>query len=178
MTILPISWCIYIYDVQLVKWVVQVFSHTALVSISANWSSDLTNGIWIILASRFYLIKCRSSFTCLVRSSWMGLWEISIATLLLQKRFILVIGGKPFSIIGLLSYRSLQRPSTIPRSSAWTMHQLTHYTYSICNDRPYVWEINKFSHQSLITSLVCWHLVWIFSKLVILNYWRVCMFTF
>jgi len=61
-------------------------------------------------AFKIFLTKCRSTSTCLVRSCCTGLWEIAMAALLSQNKFISTLGGKPISVSNLLSQSSSQRP--------------------------------------------------------------------
>jgi hypothetical protein len=103
--------------------------HTALVRTSANCSSDLMKGNRIILDSRFCLMKCLSTSTCLVQSCWTGLCEISIAALLSQKRSISQLGAKPISVNNCLSQRSSQKPLAIPQNSASALDKATTFCF-------------------------------------------------
>jgi len=107
----------------------KILEDTAFVSISAYWSSNLTKGNRIIFSSRFCLIKCRSTSTCFVRSCWTGLWEMSMAALLSQNKFISELGAIPISVSNLLSQRSSQRPLAIPRNSASALGKATTFCF-------------------------------------------------
>ena len=103
--------------------------HTTLVRMSASWSSDLTNGNRIILASKFCLIKCWSTSTCLVRSYWTGLWAISMVDLLSQSKFISQLGGKPISVNNFLNQSNSHNPLAIPRNSASALDSATTFYF-------------------------------------------------
>ena len=93
-----LNWCKDIIHVLLAKWVIEVINRQTFASISINWYSNFTNRNYITLFLRFYLIKCRSIFICLVRSCWTGLWEMSMAVLLSQNKTISKIGAWLISI--------------------------------------------------------------------------------
>ena len=107
----------------------KILLHTALVRMSTSWSSDLTNGNQIILASKFCLIKCRSTFTCLVRSYWTGLWATSMVALLSQSKFISQLGGKPISVNNLLSQSNSHNPLAIPRNFDFALDSATTFCF-------------------------------------------------
>jgi len=137
---------------------VNVLPVTALVRMSANWSSDLTNGSSILLSSIFTLMKCLSISTCLVLSCCTGFSEILILALLSHFNRLGSYGGKPISVINFLIYKT----SVIPLEFSGTqpqhlkeqplsasdnphgnfhiillrlMHKLAYYPYCIC----YIW---------------------------------------
>lgn len=97
---------------------------------SANsWFSDLTNRNGIIFSLRFYLMKCLSTLTWLVGSCGTWLWEMLMAALLSQNKFMSELGAKPISVSNLLSQRSSQRPLVIPRNSTSTLDNVVTFCF-------------------------------------------------
>ncbi|KAI5569292.1 hypothetical protein POPTR_012G087700v4 [Populus trichocarpa] len=90
----------------------------------------LTFGVVPFVSRRFCLIECRSTSMCLVRSCWTG-WEMSMAALLSQNKFISKLGVKPIFMSSLLSQRSSQRPLAIPRNSASALDNATTFCFLV-----------------------------------------------
>ena len=107
----------------------KVFLHTALVSISANWSSEFTNGSLIVFFSKWSFIKWRSISTCFVLSCCTGLFAILTAAWLSQYKFIGSFTLSPRSLRILLIHNSSHTPCTMPRNSASALDLATTFCF-------------------------------------------------
>ncbi|KAL1531340.1 non-specific serine/threonine protein kinase [Salvia divinorum] len=108
----------------------KLLGFTALVRISANCSSDQTNGNSIIPPSSFSLMKWRSTSTCLVLSCCTGFSDILIAALLSQNNLLLRFGEKPISVISnLLSHMISMSSLLMPRISASALDKATTFCF-------------------------------------------------
>ncbi|XP_042028301.1 uncharacterized protein LOC121784711 [Salvia splendens] len=114
---------------NLAKTSLKILGFTALVRISANCSSDRTNGNSMTPPSNFSLMKWRSTSTCLVRSCCTGFSDMLIAALLSQNNLLFRFGGKPISVSNLLSHMISMSPLLMPRNSASALDKATTFCF-------------------------------------------------